>query len=166
MDNKNEMLPIVDENGNVIGKMRREEAHDGSKKLHPVVHLHVFSPNGDIYLQKRPEWKDIQPGKWYTAVGGHVDANENTSTALNREVKEELGISDFHSVFLGRYIYESDMEKELIHVHKTVYDGKLNPNKKELAGGRFWTTEEIKKNIGKDVFTPNFEHEYIKFFIQ
>lgn len=39
--------------------------------LHPVVH-HLFNFRGELYLQKRPEWKDIQPGRWDTAVGGHV----------------------------------------------------------------------------------------------
>lgn len=29
--------------------------------LHPVVHLHLFNSRGELYLQKRPEWKDIQP---------------------------------------------------------------------------------------------------------
>lgn len=38
--------------------------------LHPVVHLHLFNSRGELYLQKRPEWKDIQPGRWDTAVGG------------------------------------------------------------------------------------------------
>ena len=62
-DNKDEMFPLVDEQGNIIGAISRGEAHDGSKKLHPVVHLHVFNSNGDLYLQKRPAWKDIQPSK-------------------------------------------------------------------------------------------------------
>lgn len=64
-DNKEEMFPIVDEQGNIVGAATRGECHDGSKKLHPVVHLHVFNSKGELYLQKRPEWKDIQPGKWY-----------------------------------------------------------------------------------------------------
>ena len=68
-DNNQEMFPIVDEQGNITGAATREECHSGSKLLHPVVHLHVFNTQGDIYLQKRPEWKDIQPGKWDTAVG-------------------------------------------------------------------------------------------------
>ena len=42
-DNKEEMLPIVDEQGNIVGAATRGECHDGSKKLHPVVHLHVFN---------------------------------------------------------------------------------------------------------------------------
>ena len=71
MDNLKEIFPIVDEDGNVIGSATRGECHSGSMLLHPVVHLHVFNSKGDIYLQKRPEWKDIQPGKWDTAVGYH-----------------------------------------------------------------------------------------------
>ena len=72
-DNMNEMLPLVDEEGNIIGAATRGECHGGSKPLHPVVHLHVFNSRGELYLQRRPQWKDIQPGKWDTAVGGHVD---------------------------------------------------------------------------------------------
>ena len=70
---KDEWFPVVDATGLVLGKATRRECHNGSKKLHPVIHLHVFNEAGDLYLQKRSETKDIQPGKWDTAVGGHVD---------------------------------------------------------------------------------------------
>lgn len=46
-------------------------------------------------------------------------------------------------------------------MHKTVYDGEVRPSD-ELDGGRFWSMEEIKENIGKGVFTPNFEGEIEK----
>ena len=72
-DNSEEVFPVVDEGGRVTGCATRGRCHDGSKLLHPVVHLHVLNPEGEMYLQRRPEWKDIQPGKWATAVGGHVD---------------------------------------------------------------------------------------------
>lgn len=164
-DNNDELFPVVDEDGNIVGTATRGECHGGSKLLHPVVHLHVFDGKGNLFLQKRPEWKDIQPGKWDTSVGGHVDLGEDVSSALKREVSEELGIEEFVPEFIVGYVFESDRERELVFVHKTVYDGPILPSA-ELDGGRFWSREEIVSNIGSDVFTPNFEQEYRRVFLE
>ena len=157
-DNMEEMFPVVDEDGNIVSAATRGECHSGSKLLHPVVHLHVFNSKGELYLQKRPDWKDIQPGKWDTAVGGHVDLGECVEEALRREVREELGIEDFTPERISTYVFESSREKELVFVHKTTYDGAIHPSA-ETDGGRFWSIEEISANIGKGIFTPNFEGE-------
>ena len=164
MDNQNEIFPVVDEEGKVIGSITRREAHDGTKILHPVVHLHLFNSKGELYLQKRPDWKDIQPGKWDTAMGGHVDFGEEVHQSLMREAREELGIVDFDPVFISKYIFEGLRERELVYVYKTVYDGDVCPNKEELTGGKFFTRLEIMDKIGKGFFTPNFEEEYMKTF--
>ena len=163
-DNQEERFPIVDEDGHVVGVATRGECHSGSKLLHPVVHLHVFNSRGEVYLQKRPEWKDIQPGKWDTAVGGHMDYGETPEDALIREVREELGIYDFTPVFMGKYVFDSQRERELVYVNRTTYDGPIKPSADELDGGRFWTIQEIHESMGKGVLTPNFEKEFQQFF--
>lgn len=164
-DNEREQFPLVDEDGRVIGKASRGECHNGSHLLHPVVHLHVFNSRGEVYLQKRPEWKDIQPGKWDTAVGGHIDYGETPEEALRREVREELGIEAFKPEPLGKYVFESQRERELVYVHKTVYDGPVRPSAEELDGGRFWTLQELRQAIGRQILTPNFESEFQRFFL-
>lgn len=157
-----EYFPLVDENGLVIGKATRTECHSGTFLLHPVVHLHVFNAAGELYLQKRVPDKDIQPGKWDTSVGGHVDYGEEIDEALKREVWEELGIIDFESVFVARYKFVSNREAELVHCHYCIYTGIITPNPVEISEGKFWKISEIEANIGKEVFTPNFENEYLQ----
>ncbi len=154
----------MDEEGNVVGSATRGECHNGSRWLHPVVHLHVFNSNGDIYLQKRPEWKDIQPGKWDTAVGGHVDYGETPEEALQREVREELGITEFTPKLIDKYVFDSHRERELVYVNSSTYDGEIHPSADELDGGRFWTMEEIREAMGKGILTPNFESEFKRCF--
>lgn len=162
MSRDDELFPLVDENGNVIGKATRKFCHSGSKVLHPVVHLHILNSKGELYLQKRSMKKDIQPGKWDTAVGGHIDYGESVEIALKREAGEELGISNFTYTLITKYLFESEIERELINCYKTIYDGDITPDLDEVDEGRFWGIDEICSNIGKNIFTPNFESEFEK----
>ena len=157
-DNLAEMFPLVDDEGNIVGAASRGECHNGSKLLHPVVHLHVFNSRGELYLQKRPEWKDIQPGRWDTAVGGHADYGETPEEAMRRETREEIGLEGFTAEFVTRYLYESQRERELVHVFRTTTDIPPTPSE-ELAEGRFFSLEEIRERMGTGFFTPNFESE-------
>jgi isopentenyldiphosphate isomerase len=156
---KEEIFPIVNSDGGVIGSATRSECHAKTFILHPVVHLHIFNSKGELYLQKRVMSKKIQPGKWDTAVGGHVDYGENVEDALLRETQEELGVVDFEPEFLMRYEFRSLVEAELVYVYRCVYDGVFVLDPMEIDEGRFWTLEEIRDNIGKEIFTPNFESE-------
>lgn len=155
-----EWLPLVDEQGGIIGKAPRSSCHRGEKLLHPVVHLHVLNHHKHLYLQKRPMDKLVQPGKWDTAVGGHISAGETLETALQREAWEEIGLTKFNAKLLKTYRWDSPIECELVYVFVT-YDFKsIHLHSQEVTEGRFWSPGQIESNIGKGVFTPNFEHEY------
>lgn len=161
-DNNNELLPIVTPDGTVVGKATRGECHDGrSMLLHPVVHLHVRNSRGEVFLQHRPSWKTIQPNRWDTAVGGHVDFGETIEASLLREAREEIGLADFSPRFLCRYVHESECERELVYVYTTTTNSPLVPSE-ELDGGRFFSIAELQQRMGQDFFTPNFESEWAR----
>ena len=90
-----EFFDIYDEQGNHIGTAPRSECHGNPALIHRTAHVVVIHPeSGDILLQKRNMTKDIQPGKWDTAVGGHLALGEDFETGAKRELAEELGIDD------------------------------------------------------------------------
>lgn len=163
---KDELFPLVLADGTVTGCATRAECHSGSKLLHPVVHLHVFSSDGKILLQKRALNKDIQPGKWDTSVGGHVDYGEEITDALRREAAEELGLANFTPTALNPYVFESDIERELINPFTTTIDSNvdLKYQTSEISEIRFWDIKEVRQHIGTGILTPNFEQEFIRFF--
>jgi hypothetical protein len=157
-----EMFPVVEPGGLVVGQASRDYCHSGAKLLHPVVHLHVIDRNSCLYLQKRSMRKDIQPGKWDTSVGGHVAYGELLAEALYREASEEIGLRDFNPVYLRSYVFESEVERELVNVFAAVGRYDLKPDMDEVEEGRFWRMDEIEENLGKSLFTPNFEGEFVR----
>lgn len=54
-NNQEEFFPITNEDGNITGSIMKNEIHDGSKMLHPIVRLHVFIPSPAIDLLTKPK---------------------------------------------------------------------------------------------------------------
>lgn len=155
-----EWFPIVQPSGLVVGRSTREYCHSGEKPLHPVVHIHIIDRFSRIYLQKRSMNKDIQPGKWDTAVGGHVSYGETLVEAVFREASEELGFSEFNPIYLETYEFESGIEKEMVNVFAAVGSYELHPDMDEVDEGRWWELSEVDEAMGKGILTPNFESEF------
>ncbi|MEE4214159.1 MAG: NUDIX domain-containing protein [Bacteroidales bacterium] len=159
-----ELLPVINEEGEFIKLAPRKVCHDGkSMLLHPVIHLHILNSDGHLFLQKRSMNKDIQAGKWDTSVGGHVDPGETIEQALHREAREEAGLVSFTYELIRKYLWESEREREMVYSFITRTDQAPVTDPGEVDDGRYWPVAEIEKNLGKGVFTPNFEYEYLQF---
>lgn len=156
---KEEYLDIVDDDNKIIGKDLRSNCHGNPKLKHRAVHILVFNSQGSLYLQKRSENKDIQPGKWDTSVGGHVDSGEDYEKAALREAEEELNIKNPDLISLYDYTMENTVECEKIRTFMTNYDGEITINPEEITEGKFWTMTEVEEALGTGIFTPNFEQE-------
>ncbi|MDC7223475.1 MAG: NUDIX domain-containing protein [Spirochaetales bacterium] len=159
---REEWFDLVTPEGRKLGQAPRSVCHRGPGLLHPVVHLHVTDSRGRLYLQKRSPRKIIEPDKWDTSVGGHVDRGETVEAALIRESREELGIEGFSPRPLIHYVWQSSRESELVHSFTARWDGEIHPDPEEISEGRFWTREEIEQALGQNIFTPNFEQEYLR----
>lgn len=159
-----EELELVDEHGRVVGRALRSACHGDPSLVHRSVHVLVFNREGQLYLQRRAAAKDIEPGKWDTSVGGHVDPGESWEQAARREMQEELGIEAGLS-FLHEYVWGSEVETERVRTYKTVHDGPIRLHPDEIEEGRFWTMSEIQASLGAGLFTPNFEEEFSRYLL-
>ena len=118
--NATEFLPIVNEQGNIVGRAMYVELHQGNKMLHPVAHLHVINGKGET---TRLYW-------WHVAFG---DTPEKT---LKRKMAETLGLSGVNPKLKRQYIRETKTEKELVYVFTVVSEEDLpiTPEGKEYLG--------------------------------
>ncbi len=169
-----ERFQLVDREGNPVGAATRSECHGNPQLIHAVVHLQVRDGRGRLFLQKRSPGKDLYPGRWDTAVGGHVRAGEPVAAALAREAREELGIRTIsrrpagsrpaargaEARLLFTYLHRSAVETEFVHTFGWTSEGPFRLNPEEVAEGRFFSRPEIEERLGRAFFTPNFEEEY------
>lgn len=90
-----ELLDIVNEKGNMIGKtVEREIAHKQGI-LHRTSHVWVMrkiSGKTQVLLQIRSANKDSYPGCYDISSAGHIPAGDEFLESALRELEEELGI--------------------------------------------------------------------------
>jgi isopentenyldiphosphate isomerase len=158
-----ERFDIVDDDDRVIGTALRSECHGNPALVHRAAHVLVFNRAGELLLQKRSPHKDIQPGRWDTSVGGHLDPGESYLEAAIREMGEELGVSGLPLTFLYASRIRNDVESENIATYLTCHEGPFVFSRHEIDAVRFWTSTEIDLGVGSGIFTPNFEEEWRMF---
>lgn len=154
-----ELLDVVDSSGRVVGAAPRKLCHGNPALAHRAVHVIVRNRAGQYFLQKRSRSKQVQPGKWDSAVGGHLAPGETYDHAAARELREELGIRDAPLHYLHGYVWRTDIETEHVRTYLLTAEGPFRLDKREIEDGRFWTVSELRSAAGKDVLTPNLEEE-------
>ncbi|MBQ9786806.1 MAG: NUDIX domain-containing protein [Lentisphaeria bacterium] len=152
-----ELFDIYDESGNHLGTATRSKCHGDPALIHCTAHVAVMHPEtGALLLQKRRMDKDIQPGKWDSAVGGHLDAGESFETAALRELAEELGVTEKVEL---RHLFDSrirnSIESENVRVFGIELAGPFEFQKSEIDGVRFFSAAELDDPAQQKEFTPN-----------
>ena len=147
-----EWVPLVDEEGNIIGKATREACHSNPEMLHPIARMHIFNTSGQLYLQKRMAKAETCPNMWDAAVAGHIKFGEELENALKREAKEEMNLIQFQPQLIGKNVFKTARESELLFLFMTVIQEEIKPNFKEVQEARYFTFPQLRKM--QDILTP------------
>jgi isopentenyl-diphosphate delta-isomerase type 1 len=153
-----EVVDIIDENNNVIGREPKEVCFEKGL-LHRAVHILLFNSSGQLLLQKRGR-KKFYPGYWTSSVSGHVASGETYEQAAAREMKEEVGVSVHVNAvcdFLGEETYSNLVERERIRLFIGTCEGPFRLQREEVADAKFFDLGDVEKRAqeGRGKFTPN-----------
>lgn len=154
-----EWVPLVDLDGKIIGKATRKHCHSNPALLHPIARMHIFNSSGQIFLQKRLSSAETCPNMWDAAVAGHIKFGEELDTALKREALEEMNLTGFDAQAIGKNVFRTEKESELLFLFMTVYDDKIIPNLTEVQATQYFTIQQLKSM--KHQLTPALIDELI-----
>ena len=132
-----EQFQVVDETDTPTGASPRSLVH-ANNLLHRAVHLLIFNPAGEVFLQFRSPSKDRHPLKWDSSAAGHVDAGESYDETAKRELDEELGIRT-PLQRLAKLPASDRTGQEFIWLYQGRYDGEIQLNHSEIETGRFFS---------------------------
>ncbi len=155
-----ELFDVVDEQDRVQRQETRAEVHR-QRLLHRAVHVLVFNPAGEVYLQRRSAQKDTYPLRWTTSCSGHVDAGEDYDTAVVRELTEELGITIPDVSSLVKLLKHGPCREtgwEFIWIYTLTTKAAPAPDPAEISEGRWISPAEFDAWIAREpaAFTPSF----------
>ncbi len=140
-------IVYVDSDDNVIGAGPSIEAQ--TKGItHRVSRVFLFNSKGELLLQKRADHLRVNPGKWSESACGHVDEGETYLGTAERELKEEIGVSDIKLQEIKKLYDEgvgpSWIWKRFNMLYRGAYNGEVRPNPKEVSKVRWIMPDELR----------------------
>ncbi len=154
-DPQDEMFEIVDLNDNVIGEATRKEIHKNPDLIHRVVHIWIVNDKNEILLQQRSLTKDKAPGLWDMSCGGHVKSEDSIEITLEKELKEELGVTT-NCVLVDKYLEKLPANSNdfcgsiIINMYITFHNGPFTISKDEVEQVKFFSPTEAIQFIKND----------------
>lgn len=162
---KEEWLPIVNETGQVTGRIARSVSSKMKNRfMHPVVRIALIH-NGEIYLQKRLSTDSLDPGLYDHPFEKYMLFNHEINIAARNSISKALNMQELPFRFVIKYVFENDNTKRLTFLFVARIENDEQLKSISLLRGKFWTTKQIEDSFGdENIFSECFqlEYEYLK----
>lgn len=161
-----EWLPIVNEAGEVTGRVARSvSAKMKNKFLHPVVRIALIH-DGTIYLQPRANDDILDPGSYDHPFEKYMQFNHEVNTSIRNCIAKKIEGVELPFNFLIKYVFENDNTKRLVflYVSRIETEEQIDIVNRSL-NGKFWSPKQIEESMSEDrLFCECFqmEYEYLK----
>lgn len=150
-------LVLVNEKDKKIGLENKKKAHLGEGILHRAFTIFIFNSKKELLIQKRSKNKFLWPLIWETSCSSHPLSGENYITAAKKRLKKELGFS-CKLKMLGKFQHQTNYKNigaeneicALLIGKYTPDNGKIKPNKREVAEWKWIDVKELKKDLKKN----------------
>lgn len=162
---KEEWLPIVNESGEVTGRIARSVSSKMKKRfMHPMVRIALIH-NGEIYVQKRSSNNSIDPSTYDHPFEKLMLFNHEINISVRNSISRALNMQELPFNFLLKYVFENEDVKRLVFLFVSRIENEEQLKSISLLDGKFWTPKQIEQSLLEDnIFSECFqlEYEYLK----
>lgn len=153
-----EILDLVDENDNVIGKVKKFEANQNPKFIHREVGIIIFDDRRRVLLAQRSFLKKVSPGLWSISCAGHVQVGFSYQETAHRELQEELGF-DTNLKFLEKVFNQTPTESRFFawFLGCLSVGTVVRIEKSEVDQVRFYTKSEFEEFSSEIISDPRYQ---------
>lgn len=150
-----ELWDVYDRNRTFKGKTMIRGNEIRKDDYHLVVHVCIFNSKGEMLIQKRQSFKEGWPGMWDVTVGGSAVAGDDSISAAEREVYEEIGLKlDLRE---ERPFLTVHFDKGFDDIYIIIKDVDINSLKlqyEEVARVKWASGKDILYMIDENTFIP------------
>ena len=153
-------LPVLNDEGKVVGCMARSVSRALPKKYyHPVIRVALLY-QGMIYLVKRSSEDFVSPNTLDHPLHGYMLFRHSHADTLRAMLGPLADDPLIEPHCLIRYTFETHRVKHLVFLYTIRLETEAQLAAVKQAGGKLWTAKQIKENMGKSLFSAYFEKEY------
>lgn len=150
-----EQRDIYDINRVLTGKQLSRGEKLETQEFHLVIHAAIFNQADEMLIQQRQTTKSFFPNWWDISLAGSAISGESSQQAVQRELKEELGVAwDFSSTRPYFTINFPDGFDDYYLLEHSLELTDLTLQKEEVQQVKWASQSEILAMIEQNVFIP------------